>query len=263
MCEVITVTNQIRSALYLLRRNVYLFIAMLLVLAQEACIVWLGASGMSYGGQDSLIGLFATPFICCFAAVGVAAEDDAACGLRAAMCAQDGRARYVAARFLAVAASTVLVFAVTLLADLAMAAVGRPELSLVVSAPGMHTPARLLAQFLSVLAYAELVLLAGLASRRTAAALLVAFVLGIPRLFASLLLVLAKYLAFFVDVAHLDVAAVMGALGNILPTQAFQSVVAFPGGIQPVGLVGGYVVPIVWLVGLFALLRALMAIRTV
>lgn len=255
--------NQIRSALYLLRRNVYLLIALLLVLAQEACVAWLGAHGASFGGQDSLIGLFATPFICCFAAVGVAAEDDAACGLRSATCAQDGRARYVAARFLAVAVSTALVFAVTLLADLAMAAVGHPELSLVVSAPAMHAPSRLLAQYLSVLAYAELVLLVGLAARRTAVSLLVALLLGIPRLSMTLLLVVAKCLSVFVDAPHLDVAAVMDVLRNILPMRAFVTTVTFPGGVQPVGFMGGCLVPLVWLAALFALARALMARRAV
>lgn len=254
--------NQIRSALYLLRRNVYLLIALLLVLAQEACVAWLGAHGASFGGQDSLIGLFATPFICCFAAVGVAAEDDAACGLRSATCAQDGRARYVAARFLAVAVSTALVFAVTLLADLAMAAVGHPELSLVVSAPAMHAPSRLLAQYLSVLAYAELVLLVGLAARRAAVSLLVALLLGIPRLSMTLLLVVAKCLSVL-DAPHLDVAAVMDVLRNTLPMQAFVTTVTFPGGVQPVGFMGGCLVPLVWLAALFALARALMARRAV
>ncbi|OUO34396.1 hypothetical protein [Olsenella sp. An290] len=254
--------NQIRSALYLLRRNVYLLIALLLVLAQEACVAWLGAHGASFGGQDSLIGLFATPFICCFAAVGVTAEDDAACGLRSATCAQDGRARYVAARFLAVAVSTALVFAVTLLADLAMAAVGHPELSLVVSAPAMHAPSRLLAQYLSVLAYAELVLLVGLAARRAAVSLLVALLLGIPRLSMTLLLVVAKCLSVL-DAPHLDVAAVMDVLRNILPMQAFVTTVTFPGGVQPVGFMGGCLVPLVWLAALFALARALMARRAV
>ena len=255
--------NQIRSALYLLRRNVYLLIALLLVLAQEACVAWLGAHGASFGGQDSLIGLFATPFICCFAAVGVAAEDDAACGLRSATCAQDGRARYVAARFLAVAVSTALVFAVTLLADLALAAVGHPELSLVVSAPAMHAPSRLLAQYLSVLAFAELVLLVAWASRKTSVALLVAFVVGIPRLALSLLLIPVALVPVPSTGWSVDVAGLLGAISDLLPVAALTSVVSFPGGIQPVSLVGGYVVPLAWLVALFVLGRALMARRTV
>ena len=54
---------------------------------------------------------------------------------------------------------------------------------------GKIAPERLLAQYLSVLAFAELVLLVAWASRKTSVALLVAFVVGIPRLALSLLLI--------------------------------------------------------------------------
>lgn len=255
--------NQLRAAFYLLGRNVYLAIAVLLVIVQEALIVWMGANGAVYGGQDSLIAHYALPFICCFVAVGVAAEDDAARGLRAAVCAQGGRARYAASRAVTVAVSTAGIFALALTLDLVPAAVGHPELSLVVSAPKMHTPARLLAQYLSVLAFAELVLLVAWAARRTSVALLVAFAVGIPRLFLGLLLIPVALVPVPSTGWSVDVAGLLGAISDFLPVAALTSAVSFPGGIQPVSLVGGYVVPLVWLVVLFALGRALMARRAV
>ena len=255
--------NQLRAAFYLLGRNVYLAIAVLLVILQEACIVWIGVSGTVYGGQDSLIANYALPFICCFVAVGVAVEDDSVHGLRAAVCAQDGRARYAASRAVAVAVSTAVVIALALALDLVPAAVGHPELSLVVSAPKMHTPERLLAQYLSVLAFAELVLLVAWVSRKTSVALLVAFVVGIPRLALGLLLIPVALLPAPATGWSVDVAGVLGAISDLLPVAALTSVVSYPGGIQPVSLMGGYVVPFVWVAALLALGNALMARRTV
>lgn len=255
--------NQLRASLYLLGRNVYPVIAALLVILQEACIVWAGANGAVYGGQDSLIANYALPFICCFVAVGVAVEDDAAHGLRASVCARDGRARYAASRAVTVAVSTVVVIALALALDLVPAAVGHPELSLAVSAPKMHTLERLLAQYLSVLAFAELVLLVAWASRKRGVALLVAFVVGIPRLALSLLLIPVALLPAPAVGWSADVAGLLGAISDLLPVAALTSAVSSRGGIQPVSLVGGFVVPLVWLVGLFVLGRALMARRTV
>ena len=253
--------GQIKAALYLLARSVYLQIAIILVVVQEAAIMWLGAQGVTYGAQDSLMG-YLLPFICCFAAVGIAAEDDAQHGLRAAVCARSGRARYAASRCLLVAVSTALLVLFALALDGAVALSGHPELSLMASAPAMHTPARLLAQHLSVLAWAELVLLVAWLTRRTGLALLVAFVVGIPKFGMGLLLLLARLVVLPSGVS-VDVGEALGALGNFLPVAAFEATISSSGGLLPVDVVGGYVVPLVWVVALAALSQALMARRTV
>lgn len=255
--------NQVRAALYLLRRNVWLWVALALVVLQEVGILLLAGAGTRFGGQDSLLGLFLTPTICCVAAAGVVAADQREKGLRQAATAEGGRLAYAASRLVAVLVTTALVVGLTLALDALPGLAGLTDFSVLFSAPGMHTPVRLLSGFLACLAYAEVALVVGLATRRAWVALLVAllatpYALRIGLVALSWLVPMEALLGF---VTH-----VMDPVASLLPGAAFVQTVVLgvgTGAALPVDYVRLLVVPLAWIAAMGAAGCLVMARRTV
>lgn len=254
--------NQVRAALYLLRRNVWLWVALVLVALQELGILLLAADGTRFGGQDSLFGLFLTPAICCVAAAGVVAADQRERGLRQAATAEGGRLACAASRLVAVLVSTALVVGLTLALDALPGLAGLTDFSVSFSASDMHTPVRLLSGFLACLAYAEVTLVVGMATRRAWAAALVV-PLATPYALHAGLLALT-----FVPADSL-VNALAGALvrvAGLLPGgAAFSQTVVFTGAgaSLPADYVSLLLVPAVWIAAMWGACLLVMARRTV
>lgn len=148
-----SIRNQVRAGLYLLVRNFWFKAALVFVVIMQAYRAWAWAQGTTYGLQDSILVTYRVFLVCTAMAVGVAHKDRKGGALRSACLAEHGRRNFVASRFIVMFLAIAAVCGLAILLDALFLAT---PISLLAMAPAMNSPARLLAQFLTILAYAEL-----------------------------------------------------------------------------------------------------------
>lgn len=148
-----SIRNQVRAGLYLLVRNFWFKAALVFVVAMQAYRAWAWTHGVTYGLQDSILVTYRIFLACIAMATGVAHADRKGAALCSACLAEHGRRNFVASRFIVMFLAVAAVCGLAILLDALFFAT---PISLLAMAPAMNSPARLLAQFLTILAYAEL-----------------------------------------------------------------------------------------------------------
>lgn len=251
--------NQLRAALYALVRNYRTWVALALVVLGRAYAAWSVTQGVTYGLQDSVFRDKALLLIVLFAGAGVAAFDQRGGALRSACCAERGRTGYVASRFVAVAALALGLLAAAVALDVVVGALV-PGASVIAASPAMGAPMRVVAGVLTYLVIAELAFAAGVVTRShsaiaTAGIVVVAFV-------ALCLIALAVVPAGSPTPMGVTLSEI---LGFVLPLEGLSANVMFApyAALMPLDFLRAFVVPLVWLAALLALVRGVMARRTV
>ena len=249
--------NQLRAALYALVRNYRTWVALALVVLGYAA--WSVTQGVTYGLQDSLFRDKALVLVFLFAGASVAVFDQRGGALRSACGTERGRLGYALSRFAAVAALTLGLLAVTAALDVAAGALV-PGASVIAASPRMCAPERVVAGVLTYLVIAELAFAAGVVTRShsaiaTAGIVVVAFV-------ALCLVALAVVPAGSPTPMGVTLSE---ALGFVLPLEGLSANVMFApyAALMPLDSLRAFVVPLVWLAVLLALVRGVMARRTV
>lgn len=252
-------TSQIRAAFYTLVRNYRTWAALGLVALDRAYSAWSVTQGVTYGLQDSIFRDKALVLVFLFAGASVAVFDQRGGALRSACGTERGRLGYALSRFVAVAALALGLLAVTAALDVAAGALV-PGASVIAASPEMCAPERVAAGVLTYLVIAELAFAAGVVTRShsavaTAGIVVVAYV-------ALCLIALAVVPARTPTPMGVTLSE---ALGFVLPLEGLRADVMFApaASLMPLDPLRAVVVPLVWLAALLALVRCLMARRTV
>lgn len=251
--------NQLRAALYLLGRNYRTWVALALVALDRVHIAWGVTQGVTYGLQDSLFRDATLVAIVLFAAAGVAAFDQRGGALRAACGAEKGRVGYVVSRFATVAVVTLGLLAAAAVLDV-IAGLVVPGASVIAASPAMCAPERVFAGVFTYLAIAGVGFTAGLVTKSQSAIATVGIVVVAYVVFSVLVLA-----ALPEGAVTQEELALYDVVGFVLPLEGLTADVMFApyAALMPLDSLRAFVVPLVWLVALFALGRSLMARRAV
>lgn len=251
--------NQLRASLYTLVRNWRVWVALGLVALNKAIAVESVMRGVTYGLQDSIFRDNCLVAIMLFAGAAVAVFDQRGGALRSSCLAEKGRARHVLSRFVMVAALTLALLAAMAVLDVAAGALV-PGASVIAASPAMCAPDRVVAGVFTYLAIAEVAYAAALLTH-SQSALAAAGMVAVAYLCFSLLITLV------VPVGELTPRGltILQLAGFLLPFGGINADVTFARGASliPLDPVNAFVVPLVWLVALFALERLHMARRAV
>lgn len=236
--------NQLRAAFYLLSRSAYLKGAVVLTVLMQGFRIWMVLNGASFGLQDSLLGDYLVRFFCCLVPVGMAGLDQHDHAWRSSCSSESGRVSYMASRMVTTAVSATALVLLNIALD-AVTMLVFPDASLLLNVSSMNSPARLLAQWLAVVTFAELAQLLCWWTGRQAASMALAFLIAQFNIFGLLLGELFRYLAQFFPVflAADDVLGVIflaPAFAKSVFSVGMRSMMLFP--IDPFSF---YVMPLI------------------